>query len=112
MSLQNSCRVAIVWAVLTLLFGRTAHPVFAQSDVGTLHVTIRNKQSGQIVPAMVCITPTPGVCRPTGASRRAVSPAHGSGPRWIATPFLCGSFIGYSPPVLAGVFPAPSFPRS
>ena len=35
------------------------------------------------------------------------SPAHDSGPRWIATPFLCGSFIRYSMPVYPGAFPDP-----
>src|SRR5262245_54274914 len=30
--------------------------------------------------------------------------AHDSGPRWCATPFLCGSLIRYSLPVYPGAF--------
>ena len=49
-------RVATVWAALSLLFGLATHPVFGQSDVGTLQVEIHDQQSGEIVPAMICIT--------------------------------------------------------
>jgi catechol 2,3-dioxygenase-like lactoylglutathione lyase family enzyme len=41
---------------LALLWGLGPHSVLGQSDVGTLHVTIRDRASGQVVPAMICIT--------------------------------------------------------
>jgi hypothetical protein len=38
-------------------------------------------------------------------------PAHDSGSRWYATPFLYGSFIRYSLPALTGAFKvSPQFP--
>jgi hypothetical protein len=49
-------RVATVWAALSLLFGLATLPVFGQSDVGTLQVAIHDKQSGEVVPAMICVT--------------------------------------------------------
>jgi hypothetical protein len=36
--------------------------------------------------------------------------AHDSRPRWIASPFSCGSFIRYSLPVFTAAFPVPHFP--
>ena len=56
MSVQNLNRIVIVAGALVLLFGLAATPLFAQSDCGTLRVAISDKQSGQIVPAMICIT--------------------------------------------------------
>jgi catechol 2,3-dioxygenase-like lactoylglutathione lyase family enzyme len=41
---------------MALLFGLAPLSVIGQSDVGTLHVSIRDKVSGQVVPAIVCIT--------------------------------------------------------
>jgi hypothetical protein len=38
------------------------------------------------------------------------SPAHDSGSRWIASPFLCGSFIRYSMPVYPGAYVAVGTP--
>jgi hypothetical protein len=40
----------------TLLLGFAAYPVFGQSGAGTLRVAIRDKASGEVVPAAVCIT--------------------------------------------------------
>ena len=56
MSFQNHNKIVTVSGMLALLFGLAAYPVFGQSDVGTLSVSIRDKASGQVVPAMVCIT--------------------------------------------------------
>lgn len=56
MSVDHPNQVATVWGTLALLFGLAAHPVFAQADVGTLRVSIRDKVSGAVVPAMICIT--------------------------------------------------------
>ncbi|MFC1596370.1 hypothetical protein ACFL5Q_00290 [Planctomycetota bacterium] len=56
MSAQNSSRIVIVWGILTMLFGLAINPTFGQSDVGTLRVAIHDEQSGEIVPAMICIT--------------------------------------------------------
>ena len=39
-----------------LLFVLAAIPILAQLDTGTLSVTIRDKSSGEVVPAMICIT--------------------------------------------------------
>ena len=48
------------------------------------------------------------VCSPVNASPVALRPpAHDSGPKWCATPFLCGSLIRYSMPVYPGAFPDP-----
>lgn len=49
-------RIALVCTTLNLLFGIASHSVLGQSDVGTLRVKIRDQASGQIVPAMICIT--------------------------------------------------------
>src|SRR5207244_1427197 len=47
-------------------------------------------------------------CSPVNASPTTLRPsAHDSGPRWIATPFLCGSCIRYSKPVYPGAYPDP-----
>ena len=56
MSAQNPNQVVNVLRMLALLFGLAGHPVFGQSDVGTLSVSIRDKASGEVVPAMLCIT--------------------------------------------------------
>ncbi len=56
MSSPGRTQVSTVWGVLSLLFGLATHPAFGQADVGTLQVAIRDQQSSEIVPAMVCIT--------------------------------------------------------
>jgi hypothetical protein len=56
MSLPGRTQVATVSGALSLLLGLALHPAFAQTDVGTLQVAIRDQQSGEIVPAMICIT--------------------------------------------------------
>lgn len=43
-------------AVLALLFGLAASPILGQSDTGMLRVSILDKASGEVVPAMICIT--------------------------------------------------------
>src|SRR5262249_53963655 len=47
---------AKVCAALTLLSSVASNQVFGQSEVGTLNVEIRDQASGQIAPAMICIT--------------------------------------------------------
>src|SRR5262245_59387999 len=47
---------------------------------------------------LACVYP----CQTLRASLRMQ--AHDSGPRWCATPFLCGSLIRYSLPVYPGAF--------
>ncbi|MGH7138638.1 MAG: CehA/McbA family metallohydrolase, partial [Pirellulales bacterium] len=49
-------RIARACAALGLLMAVAAQPVVAQSEVATLQVEIHDRQSGQIVPAMICIT--------------------------------------------------------
>src|SRR6266849_5143825 len=50
------------------------------------------------------------VCAPVNASPATLrSPAHDSGSRRFANPFLCGSCIRYSLPVFPGAFAAPPF---
>jgi len=39
-----------------LLFGLAPYAILGQSDLGTLRVAIHDKASGEVVPAMVCIT--------------------------------------------------------
>ena len=56
MLIQNLSRLLVVLAALALLFSLTPYSILGQSDVGTLRVAIRDKASGQIVPAMICIT--------------------------------------------------------
>jgi len=49
-------------------------------------------------------------CAPVNASPALLPwPAHDSGSGWIATPFLCGSFIRYSLPDFTGAFAASPF---
>ena len=77
MSSPGRTQVATVWGVLSLLFGLATHPAFGQADVGTLQVEIHDQQSGEIVPAMICITSLADNtwrCRPTGGCPRAMSP--------------------------------------
>ena len=46
---------------------------------------------------------TQPACAPVNASPAASRlPTHDSGPGWLATPFLCDSFIHYSTPVYPG----------
>jgi catechol 2,3-dioxygenase-like lactoylglutathione lyase family enzyme len=52
--MQSSGRFLIV--CLLLIFGLAPIVALGQSDAGTLHVSIRDKASGQVVPAIVCIT--------------------------------------------------------
>jgi hypothetical protein len=49
-------RRAPVCATLSLLLVVATQCAFGQSDVGTLRVKIRDQASGQVVPAMICIT--------------------------------------------------------
>jgi hypothetical protein len=68
--------------------------------------------SGQGRHAVVVISEldTRPMCSPVNASPAALRPpAHDSGPKWCATPFLCGSLIRYSMPVYPGAFPDPLF---
>ena len=44
------------------------------------------------------------VCPCQRFARVLTNPAHDSGPKWFASPFLCGSFIRYSLPVYPGAF--------
>jgi hypothetical protein len=48
--------VKVLRGVFVLLFGWTVYLMLGQSGTGTLQVEIRDKASGQLVPAMVCIT--------------------------------------------------------
>ena len=56
MSIRTLFRLLIVIGALAALFCLAPHSVLGQSDAGTLRVTIRDKASGQVVPAIVCIT--------------------------------------------------------
>ena len=56
MSPGNAHLVLAIGAMLATLFSLAIHPVFAQTDVGTLRAAIRDAQDGEIVPAMICIT--------------------------------------------------------
>jgi hypothetical protein len=56
MSLCGRTPVTTALGALSLLFSLTTHPVLGQADVGTLQVAIHDKASGEIVPAMICIT--------------------------------------------------------
>ena len=56
MSIQNLGRLLTVLAALALLFALAPYSVLGQSDTGTLRVSIRDKASGQVVPAIICIT--------------------------------------------------------
>ena len=56
MSVQTPNRIVTVSGTLAMLFSLAISPTFAQPDVGTLRVTIRDEQSGEIVPAMIGIT--------------------------------------------------------
>jgi hypothetical protein len=49
-------RIASAFTALGFLFGLALRPILAQSDIGALEVEIRDQASGQIVPAMICIT--------------------------------------------------------
>jgi hypothetical protein len=49
----KTCRTL---SLAVLLFGLAASSLSGQSDSGTLHVAIRDKASGEVVPAMICIT--------------------------------------------------------
>src|SRR5215469_12349542 len=49
-------RLLAVGGALALLFNLAPRSILGQSDTGTLRVTIRDKASGQVTPAMVCIT--------------------------------------------------------
>src|SRR5262245_31683143 len=55
-SSHSHTRISTVCVALSLLFGTALHSVLGQPDVGTLQVEIRDQASGQIVPAMICIT--------------------------------------------------------
>ncbi len=56
MSIQNVSRLLAVRGALALLFGLAPCSILGQSGTGTLRVAIRDKASGQVVPAMICIT--------------------------------------------------------
>src|ERR1700692_773425 len=56
MSIRKLSRLLVVLGALALLFTLASYSVLGQSDVGTLRVAIRDNASGQIVPAMICIT--------------------------------------------------------
>src|SRR5579864_6904266 len=54
--MKNLSQLLIAVVVLASLAGVAPYAIEGQSDTGTLRVTIRDKATGQIVPAMVCIT--------------------------------------------------------
>ncbi|MFB3829259.1 MAG: CehA/McbA family metallohydrolase [Bryobacteraceae bacterium] len=56
MRLKNFSRATLVRASLGSWFVLAPIHLFGQSDVGALNVAIRDKVSGQVVPAMICIT--------------------------------------------------------
>ena len=83
MPIQNPNRAVAAARALALLFGLAAYPALGQSvtqariDFGTLSVAIRDKASGKVVPAMICITSLADntwVCRPTGSTRPVIIP--------------------------------------
>jgi hypothetical protein len=56
MLIQNLNRLLVVQGALALVFGLAPFSMPGQSDIGTLRVAIRDKASGEVVPAMICIT--------------------------------------------------------
>ena len=56
MSSRNHGYMVVAWRALALLFDLAPYSILGQSDVGTLRGTIRDKASGAVVPAMICIT--------------------------------------------------------
>jgi catechol 2,3-dioxygenase-like lactoylglutathione lyase family enzyme len=56
MSTRNLSRLLAALGALALLFALAPRSISGQSDTGTLHVAIRDKASGQVVPAIICIT--------------------------------------------------------
>src|SRR5580704_13928866 len=56
MPIQQLGRLLAVPAALAVLFSLAPWSGLGQSDTGTLHVAIRDKANGQVVPAIICIT--------------------------------------------------------
>jgi hypothetical protein len=71
-----------------------------------LHVAFPLSGQGRHAVVVISELDTWPVCSSVNASPAALRPpAHDSGPKWCATPFLCGSLIRYSMPVYPGAFP-------
>src|SRR5262249_25479763 len=70
-----------------------------------LHVAFPISRQGRHTEVVISELNTWPVCTPVNASPASLRmQAHDSGPRWCATPFLCGSLIRYSLPVYPGAF--------
>src|SRR5262245_57820373 len=68
-----------------------------------LHVAFPISRQGRHTEVVISELNTWPVCTPVNASPASLRmQAHDSGPRWCATPFLCGSLIRYSLPVYPG----------
>ena len=70
-----------------------------------LHVAFPVSRHGRHTEVVISELHTWPVCTPVNASPASLrTQAHDSGPKWCATPFLCGSLIRYSMPVYPGAF--------
>ena len=56
MQLKKLNLTAVVRGALILMFTMAPYSIFGQSDLGELRVAIRDKVSGETVPALICIT--------------------------------------------------------
>src|SRR5262249_31731001 len=71
-----------------------------------LHVAFPISRQGRHTEVVISELHTWPVSTPVNASPASLRMlAHDSGPRWCATPFLCGSLIRYSLPLYPGAFP-------
>jgi len=69
------------------------------------HLAFPISEQGRHTKVMISELDTWPMSSPVNASPAALRPpAHDSGPRWCAIPFLCGSLIRYSMPVYPGAF--------
>src|SRR4029434_5652769 len=70
-----------------------------------LHVAFPVSRHGRHTEVVISELHTWPVRTPVNASPASLrTQSHDSGPKWCATPFLCGSFIRYSLPVYPGAF--------
>src|SRR5262245_27974429 len=70
-----------------------------------LHVAFPLSRQGRHTEVVISELHTWPVRTPVNASPASLrTQAHDSGPKWCATPFLCGSLIRYSLPVYPGAF--------
>src|SRR4029434_2924450 len=68
-----------------------------------LHVAFPISKQGRHTEVVISELHTWPVCTPVNASPASLrTQTHDSGPKWCATPFLCGSLIRYSMPVYPG----------